>query len=521
MPRRPEIGNVQLYPDRRLRKSDRNGYVLKFYCPLQHRRIRRNCGTRDRREARRIQRECQERLLNGEYAASDGAITAAHVVESMTLPLRIAGTETAAEEPQGPTWQECYEKYLEHRRLRVREVSLTEIVSRLGIAERILERRQLERDGREGLLMSDVATLDTLEDLQARLLAGEECRYQQRSPHTVNSILRVVMAMLRFCRRRGMIVDVPDLHRLDYSSVMKGRPITEEEFQRMLEATPHVVGESSGESWIFALRVLWESGFRVSDLMNFSWDNPRFIHPQWANRQSDVSVLSIPSFQKNGKLQVVPMLPQLEELLLSVAKTQRHGWVVDPQPMECLFNGDWDSFRPDDKDLAKLLKKYSFSEVARVCSVTETSVRKWASQLKLGEESLSKYSQSRIPDGLRIQLLNRAQRKPSPQIKRISGRLTSERVGRVIAKIGQVANVVVQHEDRRLGQRVKYASAHDLRRGFAMRLINTGVSAETLKIVMRHDDFATTERHYGAIRSAQQAGLELRRCLSQNAETAH
>jgi integrase len=126
-----------------------------------------------------------------------------------------------------------------------------------------------------------------------------------------------------------------------------------------------------------------------------------------------------------------------------------------------------------------------------------------------------------IPDGLRIQLLNRAQRKPSPQIKRISGRLTSERVGRVIAKIGQVANVVVQHEDRRLGQRVKYASAHDLRRGFAMRLINTGVSAETLKIVMRHDDFATTERHYGAIRSAQQAGLELRRCLSQNAETAH
>ena len=30
MPRRPEIGNVQLYPDRPLRKSDRNGYVLNF-----------------------------------------------------------------------------------------------------------------------------------------------------------------------------------------------------------------------------------------------------------------------------------------------------------------------------------------------------------------------------------------------------------------------------------------------------------------------------------------------------------
>ena len=47
-----------------------------------------------------------------------------------------------------------------------------------------------------------------------------------------------------------------------------------------------------------------------------------------------------------------------------------------------------------------------------------------------------------------------------------------------------------------------------------MRLINSGVSAETLKIVMRHEDFATTERHYGAVRSAQQAGQEHRECLT-------
>jgi hypothetical protein len=86
MPRRPEIGNVQLYPDRPLRKSDRNGYVLKFYCPILCKRIRRNCGTRDRREARKIQRECQERLLNGDYQSSDGAITAAHVVQKSVVP---------------------------------------------------------------------------------------------------------------------------------------------------------------------------------------------------------------------------------------------------------------------------------------------------------------------------------------------------------------------------------------------------------------------------------------------------
>ncbi|MCA9147490.1 MAG: site-specific integrase, partial [Planctomycetales bacterium] len=55
----------------------------------------------------------------------------------------------------------------------------------------------------------------------------------------------------------------------------------------------------------------------------------------------------------------------------------------------------------------------------------------------------------------------------------------------------------------------KFASAHDIRRGFAERLINQGVSAETLKVVMRHSDFATTEKHYGALRSAQSAAAEI------------
>ena len=43
----------------------------------------------------------------------------------------------------------------------------------------------------------------------------------------------------------------------------------------------------------------------------------------------------------------------------------------------------------------------------------------------------------------------------------------------------------------------------------AQRLINAGVSAETLKVVMRHRDFATTERFYGARKQAQSAAAEM------------
>ena len=116
MPRRPEIGNIQLYPSRPLRKSDRNGYVLKFFCPIQRKRIRRNCGTRDRREARRILQECRERLLDGRYVASAGAITAAHEQGSakMISPVQQNNVE-------GKSWQECYEHYRQHRTSRIRE----------------------------------------------------------------------------------------------------------------------------------------------------------------------------------------------------------------------------------------------------------------------------------------------------------------------------------------------------------------------------------------------------------------
>ena len=80
--------------------------------------------------------------------------------------------------------------------------------------------------------------------------------------------------------------------------------------------------------------------------------------------------------------------------------------------------------------------------------------------------------------------------------------------------IGEHARIVVQQPDEATGRRLKYASAHDLRRGCAQRLINAGVSAETLKVVLRHKDFTTTEKFYGATRAAQSAAAEIDEKLS-------
>ncbi|MCA8998401.1 MAG: hypothetical protein KDA80_15490 [Planctomycetaceae bacterium] len=55
-----------------------------------------------------------------------------------------------------------------------------------------------------------------------------------------------------------------------------------------------------------------------------------------------------------------------------------------------------------------------------------------------------------------------------------------------------------------------------MRRRSAQRLINVSASADSLKVIMRHKDFATTEKHYDAIRTAQSAGEEVVSKLSVN-----
>jgi len=507
MPRKPEIGNVQLYPNRPLTKRDKNGYVLKFYCPLREGRIRKNCGTRDRREARRILRECRDRLLNGRYIESDGAITASH--EQIIANVRHQISVVSQETDTGKTWQHCFEHYCAHRQIRVREKSLADAVSRLNIAERILEGRREDAGLAEGGTIYELTTLESLEYLQDRLLAGDESRFDSRSPMTVNTMMGAIMAFVRYCHVHEWIDRVPPLSKLDVDDVMKGRPITAVEFEVMLAAVPEVVGKRSGASWKHVLQILWESAFRVGDVMNFSWDDERRIHPVWPQRKDQYPTLAISSSQKNKKSQEIPMLPGLQELLLQTPKKDRHGWVVNPLPIDYHIRSNAAWFKPTTSDLKKLTSEFNNCAIARACAVTETTVRKWLISAGIARAAEFKRHHGDIDQKIIADVRRRAERLLSHPARRSEHRLTKERVSRIISLIGQQARIVVQEADEETGRRLKYASAHDLRRGCAQRLINAGVSAETLKVVLRHKDFNTTERFYGATRAAQSAAGEI------------
>ena len=312
---------------------------------------------------------------------------------------------------------------------------------------------------------------------------------------------------------------VPHVEPLSVDDVMKGRPITGEELDRMLAVTAKVVGKEEAKSWQFALRVIWFSGFRIGDLMDFHWNDDRHIRPVWPNKASVHPTITVPSSQKNRKVQEIPMLPELDDFLSQIPKSERQGWIVNPMPIHAPVKQNASWFEPARDDLLDWAKRYSNLSIAAACGVTETTVRNWLRKIDFKRGREFKVNTGEIPEASVTDVQSRSKRGTGAIPKPRSERMTKERVGRIIGLIGEEAGVIVRQEDERTDTRVKHASAHDIRRGCAQRLINAGVSAETLKVVMRHADFATTEKYYGATRSAQAAAAEVRQKLSPNAAT--
>jgi integrase len=81
-----------------------------------------------------------------------------------------------------------------------------------------------------------------------------------------------------------------------------------------------------------------------------------------------------------------------------------------------------------------------------------------------------------------------------PGMRKGSLDVRSAWVGRVISKIGKRALVRV-HVDPRDAKKVKYASAHDLRRAFGARWAEL-IPSHMLREVMRHKSLETTHRFY-------------------------
>ena len=102
-------------------------------------------------------------------------------------------------------------------------------------------------------------------------------------------------------------------------------------------------------------------------------------------------------------------------------------------------------------------------------------------------------------------LQTKAGRKPGDE------RLRVEWIDKVVTRIGEKAGVVVVPEKN--DKPAKFASAHDLRRSCADRLVEAGVSERDVASVMRHASVETTRRHY-APGTVQRSAATIRDRLS-------
>ena len=145
--------------------------------------------------------------------------------------------------------------------------------------------------------------------------------------------MRTWQSALNWARKMGWLRDLISIDLFDVDDdgeMIKGRPLTDAEFKRML-AVCDTVCPLGVDSWTFLLRGLWESGLRLGEAMNLSWDDDSSIIPLKTRRGG--YLLKIPAgMQKNRKSQEVPTTPDFAALLDKVANDDRLGWTFNPSP---------------------------------------------------------------------------------------------------------------------------------------------------------------------------------------------
>jgi integrase len=105
---------------------------------------------------------------------------------------------------------------------------------------------------------------------------------------------------------------------------MKGRPITAEEFERMLEKTAEVVGAEAAPEWCRYLRGLWASGLRLSESMDLWWDRPDRLYPVFPKKGRPM--LHVPGeLEKGNSDRLLPIAPEFALFLMETSEAERTG----------------------------------------------------------------------------------------------------------------------------------------------------------------------------------------------------
>jgi len=163
---------------------------------------------------------------------------------------------------------------------------------------------------------------------------------------TIQSDIGHLRAALRWAVDVGFLKKAPHFPRVHRAKTakrqpMKGRPITDAEFETMVKAVPQVIDEPSKvPAWEFYLRGLWWSGLRLSESLDLFWDRDDALAIDLSHTRPMFRVVA--ESEKGNRDRFLPMAPEFAEFILKVPKRERTGRVFKlPRDRE---RGDRKSF---------------------------------------------------------------------------------------------------------------------------------------------------------------------------------
>ncbi len=255
--------------------------MLVYVDPVSGKRATKSAGTRDRGQAERVAGEWEKELTTGRFAAP-ARLTWAEFRERFAAE-KLAGMPAST--------QVAYTVALEH-------------VTRLLDPDRLVK-----------------LTAPVISRLAGKL------RATGIKETTIARHLRHVKAALRWAERMGLLTKAPtiDIPRpAKGQSLMKGRPITAEEFDRMLAAVPKVRPQDP-EPWTRLLWGLWLSGLRLGEALALSWDSDAPLAVDFTGKRPVFVILA--RAQKARRDELLPMTPDFADWLMRTPEAERGGLV--------------------------------------------------------------------------------------------------------------------------------------------------------------------------------------------------
>jgi integrase len=151
------------------------------------------------------------------------------------------------------------------------------------------------------------------------------------SEHSVATYLGHLRGALRWAASVGMLRVAPTfkLPQLPKRRLVRGRSLTDDEYSRMCDAMPLVVGETLAPEWVRTIRGMWLSGLRLDEILRLDWTT--------APARVDLDAGPFPRIvwfgegQKSRRDEATPITPDFAEFLRQTPSSNRVGRVFAPK----------------------------------------------------------------------------------------------------------------------------------------------------------------------------------------------